>query len=1126
MSTDRRAPLFLLALSLGLISSALAQSLSSSNIPTSYQSSAEPAVRALVERYFSFYTGKDLDGLMSLWSEKSPDYASVKESLRRQFTTEDYRFGSPAISRFKVEGEKASLRATISLTTVNQKSNRRRETWVTRDFGFVLEEGKWRIWQCAAAENDLADALVKAKSEEARTGLMSADKELVTAELVYALNSQGSSIFNRGDYPLAMTACQIALKIAGEIGDKPGVAAALYSIANIYWAQTNYAQAMENYQKSLAISETLGDQYGIARAVSNMGNIYAKQNNYTKALENYQKALSLLEPLDNKTAIAGTLNNIAVIYFKQGDDAQALEYYRKIITMSESLGDLAAVARATYNMANVLCQQGYYQQALESYKKSLAIQESLDNRRDIAMTLSGIGGAYYDQSNYAQALVYAQKSLAIYEAIDDKVGISNVLNDFGNIYLLQGDYVQALQYYQKSLSISESQKYKYGMAVALENIGHVNDNLGNYTQALEYLKKSLLLEEVVGEKEAIARALKKNGTTYNHQGNYAQAMEHYQKSLAIEEALGDQGEISDILRNIADVHEKQGHYAQALEFAERATVLARRIGEIETLWRARLTAGSVYRILNQPSQAREAFEEAITTIEMLRVQVAGGEGEQQRFFESKVGPYHEMVGLLIAQSNPVEALTYAERAKSRVLLDVLKSGRVNVTKAMTKEEQEQERKLNQQLISLNTQIYRDPGPQHNESRLSELKDRLQSARLDFEAFQNNLYAAHLELRAQRGEAQILKIEEAADLLPDLKSALLEFVVAEDRTYLFVMTGKGMGSREPADLKAYTLELKRDDLNKQIETFRRQLADRDLGFRASGMNLYELLLKPAQAQLKGKTNLVIVPDDKLWDLPFQALLVSGRRFLLEDAAIAYAPSLTVLREMTRRRKHENPDTASATLLAIGNPLLDKTTIERAKLALRDEKLDPLPEAEQEVSALGRIYGATRSKVYVGAEAREDRVKAEAGRASVLHFATHGVLNNASPMYSHLALAQGDKNEDGLLEAWELMRMDLNADLVTLSACETARGRYGAGEGVIGLTWALFVAGVPSTVVSQWKVESASTRDLMLSFHRKLRTSPAAATKAEALRQAALKVMKNPETSHPFYWAGFVLVGDGR
>jgi CHAT domain-containing protein len=174
----------------------------------------------------------------------------------------------------------------------------------------------------------------------------------------------------------------------------------------------------------------------------------------------------------------------------------------------------------------------------------------------------------------------------------------------------------------------------------------------------------------------------------------------------------------------------------------------------------------------------------------------------------------------------------------------------------------------------------------------------------------------------------------------------------------------------------------------------------------------------------------------------------------------------------------------------------------------------------------LYGVGRSKVYIGADAREDRVKSEASRAKILHFATHGILNNASPMYSHLALAEGGAGEDGLLEAWELMQLDLKADLAVLSACETARGRVGAGEGMIGFSWAMFIAGVPSIVVSQWKVESAGTRDLMVNFHRGLLSSKATPTKTEALRQASLKLLKNPETSHPFYWGGFVLVGDGR
>ena len=346
-------------------------------------------------------------------------------------------------------------------------------------------------------------------------------------------------------------------------------------------------------------------------------------------------------------------------------------------------------------------------------------------------------------------------------------------------------------------------------------------------------------------------------------------------------------------------------------------------------------------------------------------------------------------------------------------------------------------------------------------------------------------------------------------------------MADEQTHLFVITK--MADKATAEVKVYTLPIKRPELTGQIEALRQQLAGRDLGFRAAARQLYQLLLKPAQAQLQGKTQLVIVPDDKLWELPFQALLTTNNRYVLETSAISYAPSLTVLREMKRPRKANLH--AGATLLALGNPTLGTETLERATLAQREGKLAPLPEAEQEVKALGQLYGAAHSRVYIGPAAREDHVKSEAGRASILHFATHGMLNNAAPMYSHLVLAQGDKSEakeDGLLEAWELMQMDMQADLAVLSACETARGRFGAGEGMIGLSWALFVAGVPSTVVSQWKVESASTRDLMLQFHRGLQSGKT--SKAEALQQAALSLLKQPATSHPFYWAGFVLVGN--
>src|SRR5262249_23028505 len=161
---------------------------------------------------------------------------------------------------------------------------------------------------------------------------------------------------------------------------------------------------------------------------------------------------------------------------------------------------------------------------------------------------------------------------------------------------------------------------------------------------------------------------------------------------------------------------------------------------------------------------------------------------------------------------------------------------------------------------------------------------------------------------------------------------------------------------------------------------------------------------------------------------------------------------VLREMQLvRKKKQAPGQKS--LLAIGNPKLDNRSVESAKFLLRDGKFEPLPDAEREVEALEQFYGKTSSKVYIGAAAREEVVKQESARYRILHFATHGVLNDASPMYSSVLLSQavGKNDEDGLLEAWEMMNLDLDADLVVLSACETARGRVSAGEGMIGMSW---------------------------------------------------------------------------
>jgi len=944
--------------------------------------------------------------------------------------------------------------------------------------------------------SELATALVGAASEEEQERLLARKNDLMNSSLLAALKGLAGPLVHKGDYAQALRISQLAARIAERIGDRVGLGNVLIDLGKIHDRLNHYAQSLDCFQKGHAIFEEAGDKKG--------------------------KSLALL--------------NIGIAYDSEGRFDQALMYYEKSLAIGEETGDKSVTARILNYMGLAHDSLGRYELALEFYMKSRALSEELNDKETLGLTLNSIAITYTDHGRYAEALECLQKSLKILEEMGsagDKRDLAVRLVNIGRIYRLQGDADQALAYYRKSLKTFEELDDKFGIATLQTNIGVVYKTQGLYEQALEWFQKSLRRYEEIKSRGGVARCLNNIGSTYRLQGRYEQALEQLQNSLRLREEIKDRGGISLTLNNLGRLYQDQGRYAEMLEVSRRSASLAEEFNAREELWNAQYLIGIALQALGRPAEARLSFLAAIGGVESVRHEVAGGGQQQQSFLENKLSPWLSLISLLVSQKEYGEALTFAEQSKARVLLDVLQAGRASLRRSLSPQERQAEEEQRLRLGALNSQLtgeLRRDKP--DSSRVAELRAGVAKARLEYEALETNLYVAHPELKVHRGEASIIKAEELKALLPDPSSALLEYVVDDDQTYLFAIT-KAIGQAE-AEVQVFTIPIKRVELAKQTESFRGQLAGRDLGFRDSAHKLYDLLLKPAQGLLRGKSSLVIAPDGTLWALPFQALMAGDNRYVIERSAVSYVPSLTVLREMKAHRgKHQagrQAETAGYALLALGNPAIGKETIERAALALRDEKLGPLPEAEKEVKALGQLYGGARSKVYVGAEAREDRLKTEATRARVIHFATHGILNDASPMYSHLVLAQGDSNEDGLLEAWELMQMDLRADLAVLSACETARGRFGAGEGIIGLTWALFIAGVPSTVVSQWKVESASARDLMLGFHRGLIAAPsvktAEPTKAEALRQAALKLMKNPQTGHPFYWAGFVLVGDAR
>ncbi len=939
-----------------------------------------------------------------------------------------------------------------------------------------------------AHADDLVRSLMALQTDEQRAAELEKIKDKLTVELQQALAKEADRLRMKGDFQQSLSAFELARLVAERRGDRSGVAEVLRLIGNAYSGKYDYARAVEFYEKSFAESEAAGDRYIAARA----------------------------------------LNNIGIVHFSQNRYAQALDFYKRALAMGESVGNLSMTAMWVNNIGNAYRAQADYPRALEYFQKSLAISESVNAKAGIALTNSNIGLVRNALGDYAGALEHYNKALALFEELKDQGNASRMLVNIGSAHWRQNDVSLALSFYEKGLAASEQSGNKYMTIEALRGIAYISEQRGDLVRALELFQKSLLLTEIVKDKEQAAFVLRGIGCIYFREGKYEAALENYQRSLALLESINDERCAAWIRQDMADAYSSLGRHAEALSSAEQATETARRLALPDVLWRTRTTTGLVHRALKRTVEARQAFDEAIAVIEALRANVAGTEHAKQQFFEDKLTPYRQMVEMLVEQNKTGEAFVYAERAKARALVEVLQGGRGKIEQAATSRETTRERELEAALVTLNAQISYEGGLQTPDNkRLAELEDKRRAARLEYEAFQTDLYAAHPELRARRGASTPVSLSQIAELLPAAKGALLEYVLTDSGVYLFVLTKADARRLAPVDLRAYRLNVNAKELGVRAENFRRQIAARK-PFEQSARSLYDALLRPAAAQLRGQTTLVIVPDGPLWNLPFQALQSATGRFLIEDHAVSYAPSLTALREMKKSHRGSEQKSSDSVLLAFGNPMLSEQQTARAGEVLRADKLEPLPEAEREVEALRALYGTERSRVYTGAEASEARFKQEAGRFRVLQIATHGVIDDASPLYSHLVLSQtgAEGREDGLLEAWEMMNLKLNADMVVLSACETARGRTTAGEGLIGMSWALFVGGSPATVASQWKVSSKSTSELMLDFHRELnRTRGRSSAKALALQSAALKMMSaGGAYRHPFYWAAFTVIGD--
>jgi CHAT domain-containing protein/tetratricopeptide (TPR) repeat protein len=855
----------------------------------------------------------------------------------------------------------------------------------------------------------------------------------------------------------------------------------------------------------------------VAGALIELGREQRYGGNFREAIRREELALAIADRGGAGQAAAYAINNIALALYDQGDYAEALKTHRKSLSRSEGLHDNAGIARSLNNIGAVYADIGEFDAALDNYQKSLELAERVQAPHMISNALFNIGIVFARRGDYLKAFSYLEKGRS-YErgATDPRSKVIDFL-DTGDLFLWQGDAVQAQLNFQQALDLAQSNGLKPLVGTALIGLGRVAERDGDLKAAISLYQRSLTVLTEVGDKGTSADVLAFLGSAHSGMGDESKALEYYEKALDLHKAIGAFSETPLTMAEMARVYNRKGDPQSALKMAMEARAEAEDSGIREAVWRSYLQEAKALQGMRHSAQAELALTNSIVTIERLQSDVAGPVSEKETFFEDKLEPYLSMVGLLASSGRIPEAFRFAERAKARVLLEVLKNGQEELPATIAADERQHEKDLRLNAVTANAKLVnmRKSAPS---AELAGLSAAVERARLAYDAYEAALYARYPQFKLERGDVEPVTLSEAVDLLPGTDSAFVEFDVGDETLYAFASSG-GAGAK----LEVKALPISRNELMKRVRRFRDQVAGRDMAFRAAAVGLYRDLLGPVDSIIGRKRQLVVVPDGVLWELPFQALIDSSGQYLLEKHSVTYAPSLTALKAMTQAKQQRKRLPESIELLAMGNPRWGAGT-ERIKAVYRDQDFGDLPNAANEVRKLERIYGEPKSHVYTGPEASESRFKAEAAFPTVLHLATHGILNNANPLYSFLLFAVEPKGseEDGVLEARELLHMKLKAELVVLSACETARGRIGAGEGLIGLSWALLVSVVPTTVLSQWKVDSESTSRLMVAFHQNRRNGM---SDTESLRAAALSIRKVAGFTHPFYWAPFIVIGAG-
>ena len=759
-----------------------------------------------------------------------------------------------------------------------------------------------------------------------------------------------------------------------------------------------------------------------------------------------------------------------------------------------------------------------------------------------------MGAAYRNLAQYDKAIEFYQQSLAITKDIGDRSGEAGSLMSLGLAYRRLGQYDKAIEFYQQSLAIYQDIDARNGEARSLGNLGAAYRRLGQYDKAIEFYQQSLAIKREIGDRDGEACSLNNLGVAYRGLGQYDRAIEFYQQSLAITNDIDARNCKARSLNNLGNAYRRLGQYDKAIEFYQQSLAIKREIGDREGEGSTLSNLGYLLSEQNQPELAIVFYKASVNLREAIRGDIRRlSQKLQQSYTETVADDYRALANLLLQQDRILEAQQVLDLLKLQELDDYLRGVRGNEKTRpgidplpLEKEFQARYGVKLEELIEIGrelTQLRKINSQQRTESQTARKIELQQRERQVVEEFVNFLRTPEVVAIVRQlksiPESETLDPKQLRNLQDNLKqledsAVLLYPLILEDRLELVLVTPDTPPIRQ-------TVPVDKQNLNRTITDFRSALEKREERIEPLAQKLYEWLIAPLEPAL-GKINaqtIIYAPDGPLRYIPL-AVLHDGNQWLIQSYRInnITALSLTDLGEKSR------PLSILAGAFTQGSHLV--------QVGEKKWEFLGLPFAGQEVDNLEKTIPGTVK--LLDREFSRTEVENRMSDYSLIHLATHAAFVVGKPQDSFILFGDGNKVTFLDVETWNLP----NTDLVVLSACETGVGEpVGTADGreILGFGYLIQQAGSRAAIASLWSVNDGGTQALMDAFYAALKTGKF--SKAEALRQAQIALItgKSKKTgqqrssieieaiaeglppsvvnrlSHPYYWAPFILIGNG-